>query len=66
MYVYQKEGDLIKWETFTQNEGDFKLRNRVNEEITSKVRMFASESKLNLYATDGGADAQISVPLQAD
>ena len=52
-------------ETFTQNEGDFKLRNRVNEEITSKVRMFASESKLNLYATDGGADAQISVPLQA-
>ena len=65
VYVYQKEGDLIKWETFTQNEGDFKLRNRVNEEITSKVRMFASESKLNLYATDGGADAQISVPLQA-
>lgn len=65
VYVYQKEGNLIKWETFTQNEGDFKLRNRVNEEITSKVRMFASESKLNLYATDGGADAQISVSLQS-
>jgi hypothetical protein len=65
VYVYQKEGNLIKWETFTQNEGDFKLRNRVNEEITSNVRMFASESKLNLYATDGGADAQISVPLQS-
>ena len=31
VYVYQKEGNLIKWETFTQNEGNFKLRNRVNE-----------------------------------
>lgn len=65
VYVYQKEGNLINWETFTQNEGKFKLRNRVNEEVGSKIRMFASESKLNLYATNGGADAQYSQTLQS-
>ncbi len=65
VYVYQKEGNLIVWETFTQNEGNFKLRNRVNDSLTNSVRMFASESKLNLYADDGGADAQYSVNLQA-
>ena len=65
VYVYQKEGNLINWETFTQNEGKFKLRNRVNEEVGSKIKMFASESKLNLYATNGGADAQYSQTLQS-
>jgi len=65
VYVYQKEGNLLQWETFTQNEGDFKLRNRVNHTTDSNVRMFASQSKLNLYANDGGADAQYSVELQA-
>ena len=65
VYVYQKEGNLIQWETFTQNEGDFKLRNRVNHTTNSNVRMFASQSKLNLYANDGGADAQYSVELQS-
>ena len=65
VYVYQKEGNLIKWETFTQNEGDFKLRNRVNETTTNSVRMFASQSKLNLYADEGGADAQFSVELES-
>jgi len=63
VYVYQKEGDLIVWDTFTQNEGNFKLRNRVNHTEDSNVRMFASESKLNLYASEGGADAQYSVEL---
>jgi len=65
VYVYQKEGNLINWETFTQNEGKFKLRNRVNEEVGSKIKMFTSESKLNLYATNGGADAQYSQTLQS-
>ena len=65
VYVYQKEGNLLKWETFTQNEGDFKLRNRVNHTTDSNVRMFASESKLNLYANDGGADAQHSIELES-
>ena len=65
VYVYQKEGNLVVWETFTQNEGDFKLRNRVNETTTNSVRMFASESKLNLYADEGGADAQYSIELQS-
>ena len=64
VYVYQKEGDLLVWDTFTQNEGNFKLRNRVNHTVDSKVRMFASESKLNLYASEGGADAQYSVELE--
>jgi len=64
VYVYQKEGNLIIWDTFTQNEGNFKLRNRVNHTVDSKVRMFASESKLNLYASEGGADAQYSIELQ--
>ncbi len=66
VYVYQKEGDLIVWDTFTQNEGNFKLRNRVNHTVDSNVRMFASESKLNLYASEGGADAQYSIELQKD
>lgn len=65
VYVYQKAGNLLKWETFTQNEGDFKLRNRVNHTTDSNVRMFASESKLNLYANDGGADAQHSIELES-
>jgi cell wall assembly regulator SMI1 len=65
VYVYQKEGNLIVWDTFTQNEGNFKLRNRVNESANNSVRMFASQSLLNLYADDGGADAQYSVNLQA-
>ena len=64
VYVYQKEGDLLVWDTFTQNEGNFKLRNRVNHTVDSKVRLFASESKLNLYASEGGADAQYSVELE--
>lgn len=64
VYVYQKEGSLLVWDTFTQNEGNFKLRNRVNHTVDSKVRMFASESKLNLYASEGGADAQYSVELE--
>lgn len=64
VYVYQKEGDLLVWDTFTQNEGNFKLRNRVNHTVDSTVRMFASESKLNLYASEGGADAQYSVELE--
>ena len=65
VYVYQKAGNLIVWDTFTQNEGNFKLRNRVNDELVNSVRMFASQSKLNLYADSGGADAQYSVNLQA-
>jgi len=65
VYVYQKDGNLVVWETFTQNEGNFKLRNRVNDSLTNSVRMFASQSLLNLYADDGGADAQYSVNLQA-
>ena len=65
VYVYQKAGNLIVWDTFTQNEGDFKLRNRVNDTLSNSVRMFASESKLNLYADNGGADAQYSVNLQS-
>ena len=65
VYVYQKEGNLVVWETFTQNEGNFKLRNRVNDSLTNSVRMFASQSLLNLYADDGGADAQYSANLQA-
>ena len=64
VYVYQKEGNLIVWDTFTQNEGNFKLRNRVNHSIDANIRMFASESKLNLYAKEGGADAQYSIELQ--
>ena len=59
VYVYQKEGNLVVWETFTQNEGNFKLRNRVNETTTNSVRMFASESKLNLYKDEGGAGSTI-------
>jgi hypothetical protein len=55
---------LLVWDTFTQNEGNFKLRNRVNHTTNSKVRMFASQSKLNLYASEGGADAQYSVELE--
>tara|TARA_R110000764_G_scaffold27854_3_gene65654 strand:+ start:622 stop:2637 length:2016 start_codon:yes stop_codon:yes gene_type:complete len=65
VYVYQKAGNLIIWDTFTQNQGNFKLRNRVNHTVDSNVRMFASESKLNLYASEGGADAQYSIELQA-
>mgnify|MGYP001359908634 CR=1 FL=1 len=65
VYIYQKEGNLIVWDTFTQNEGNFKLRNKVNHTIKSEIRMFASESKLNLYAKEGGADAQYSVELKA-
>tara|TARA_B100001057_G_scaffold493084_1_gene586859 strand:+ start:3584 stop:5611 length:2028 start_codon:yes stop_codon:yes gene_type:complete len=67
IYVYQKEGNLIVWDTFTQNEGNFKLRNVVKDAFdgTSEVRMFASESKLNLYSHKGGGDAQYSVNLQS-
>ena len=65
VYVYQKAGNLIIWDTFTQNQGNFLLRNRVNHTVDSNVRMFASESKLNLYASEGGADAQYSIELQA-
>lgn len=65
VYVYQKEGNLIVWDTFTQNEGNFKLRNRVNHTTNANIRMFASQSKLNLYAKEGGADAQYSVELQS-
>ena len=67
IYIYQKEGDLIAWETFTQNEGNFKLRNVVKERLdgSSEVRMFQSESKLNLYSHKGGADAQYSKKLQS-
>ena len=64
VYIYQKEGNLVVWDTFTQNEGNFKLRNRVNHSIDANIRMFASESKLNLYAKEGGADAQYSIELQ--
>ena len=65
VYIYQKASNLVVWDTFTQNEGNFKLRNRVNDSLSNSVRMFASESKLNLYADNGGADAQYSVELQA-
>ena len=67
IYVYQKEGNLIVWETFTQNKGNFRLRNVIKDAIdgSSEVRMFQSESKLNLYSHKGGADAQYSQKLQS-
>lgn len=57
IYVYQKVDGLLVWETFTLNKGGFELRNVVKETLASDVRMFASESKLNLYANNGGGDA---------
>ena len=57
IYVYQKSDGLLVWETFTLNKGGFQLRNVVKETLASDVRMFASESKLNLYANNGGGDA---------
>ena len=66
IYIYQKSGDLIAWETFTQNEGSFNLRNVVLDAVdgSSNVRMFQSESKLNLYSHKAGGDAQYSKNLQ--
>ena len=66
VYVYQTNGDLLRWDTFTPDEGFFELRNVVNETLESNVRMFASESKLNLYARNGGGDASHPVILEKD
>lgn len=57
IYVYQLSGNNLVWETFTLNQGGFELRNVVKEDSNSSVRMFASQSKLNLYSDDGGGDA---------
>jgi hypothetical protein len=57
IYVYQLTGNNLVWETFTLNQGGFVLRNVVKETPSSQVRMFASQSKLNLYSDDGGGDA---------
>ena len=66
VYVYQKEGNLLNGKPLLKTKwGDFKLRNRVNHTTDSNVRMSASESKLNLYANDGGADAQHSIELES-
>lgn len=63
IYVHQKGDGLIVWETFTQNKGGFVLRNVVKETLDSDVRMFASESKLNLYSNNGGGDASYIADL---
>jgi len=62
IYVSQA-GDFIVWETFTTNKGGFELRNVVKETSDSSVRMFASESKLNLYSDNGGGDASYIVNM---
>lgn len=66
IYVYQKSGNLLVWETFTLNEGEFKLRNVISDVDASEQRLFVSESKLNFYAKQGGGDAHYSVELQKD
>ena len=63
IYVHQKGDGLIVWETFTQNKGEFVLRNVVKETLDADVRMFASESKLNLYSNNGGGDASYIADL---
>jgi len=58
LYVALKEGNTLVHETFTVNTGSFLLRNVIKNTGGELPRMFASESKLNLYADNvGGGDA---------
>lgn len=58
IYVYEKTGNTLAYETFALNEGGFTLRNVVKNSSDELPRMFASESKLNLYSDNiGGGDA---------
>ena len=58
IYVYEKLGDLTVWETFTLNEGKFKLRNVVNNTNFLPPTMATSESKLYVFSDNvGGGDA---------
>lgn len=66
IYVYQKNGNLLVWETFTLNQGSFELRNVVKEDSNSSVRMFVSQSKLNLYSDNGGGDASYIINMETD
>ncbi len=58
LYVYEKAGNTIAYETFALNDGGFTLRNVIKEASSELPRMFSSESKLNLYADNiSGGDA---------
>ena len=58
LYVYINEGNTLRYETFTTGVGRFLLRNVIKNTSEELPRMFASESKLNLYADNlGGGDA---------
>ena len=58
IYVYQKNGNTIAYETFALNEGGFTLRNVVKSINNDLPLMFASQSKLNLYSDNvSGGDA---------
>src|SRR6056300_1110801 len=67
IYVYEKTGNTLAYETFAFNEGDFQLRNVVKNTNLKLPRMFASQSKLNLYADNiGGGDATYIETLSTD
>jgi len=67
IYVYEKTGNTIAYETFAFNKGGFLLRNVVKNTNDELPRMFVSESKLNLYADNiGGGDATYIETLSTD
>ena len=67
LYVYEKNGNTIAYETFALNEGGFILRNVIKEASAELPRMFSSESKLNLYADNvSGGDASYIETLSTD
>jgi hypothetical protein len=67
LYVWQKLGKSVAWETFALNAGNFKLKNVIKNTNAELPRMFASESKLNLYSDNfGGGDATHTQYLSSD
>lgn len=67
LYVWQKLGKSVAWETFALNEGEFKLRNVIKNSNGILPKMFASQSKLNLYSDNiGGGDATYIKYLSSD
>ena len=67
IYVYEKTGNTVAYETFAFNKGGFLLRNVVKNTNDELPRMFVSQSKLNLYADNiGGGDATYIETLSTD
>lgn len=67
IYIYEKTGNTLVWETFALNRGKFELKNVVKNSNGELPKMFASESKLYLYSDNiGGGDATYSKRLSSD